>query len=508
MNRYLKCASLTILLSGAANAGNTDHDYRSLKIPTLHEVNFNDPEFNEDKKNWTKLKRKVASEMTFSQTDMSEDLRKIRDEWLTIGTGAELEMLLKKSYSNFNSYSDDSKYFLAQMHTALPLQGILWKLRPLFENSKGFLGNKSTHVTAVQAVRGAISALKMMLPTKQTEAMIQYFSEPSIEMSKNDQFKSVESFQNYLVESVIPSLNEAIKRVQMVSKNNAQKIYVWDNKMIFGRATFQDDLHRFSGHGPAEMNFVLATLYRAAHNILIYCAYNQEASIKVAGQMGSHLGVDSSIFASKRDDLGLTDEERVRLIRKAASVDNFLELRNYQGTDYGSRLMRQAYLSLRSSVVYAERSFEYLQVGESSKAMSLNPILYQPEVSPNLFKGVKNMKAVVLGEAELRDPITGDIVAVNLPSFYSDPPKSLGELLPTSFESGDAQKTIKNKKGENLYVRNYLRGRSLAWDNKIWQKYIPSAAGKSAEYMAEARRIIQYSFGTSMVFGLPEMFVD
>jgi hypothetical protein len=134
-------------------------------------------------------------------------------------------------------------------------------------------------------------------------------------------------------------------------------------------------------------------------------------------------------------------------------------------------------------------------------------MFFQQETAPNIQKGITNMKAVVQGPAEVRDPVSGDTVTINLPAFYKEPPQSLSELMATNFEGGEVQKTIKNKKGESLVVRNYLHGRSIAWDNSAWKKYVPSAEGKSSNYMSEARRIIHYSLGTSMVFGLPDMFV-
>lgn len=503
MNHFMKSVTLSLVLATtAAHAGN----YKSFKVPHVEAVAFDDPEFMKEKKEWTKLKRKLASATSFNGSDVSSDFQTLRDEWLKVKTGDEMEGLLKKSHANYNSYSEDTRYFLAQMHTAIPFRGIVWKLRPLFENSKGFLGNKSTHVTAIQAVRGAAASLKMFLPTKQSDAMIQFLTEPSVEMTKADQFKTVAEFQNYMVDKFIPVLNESISRIQAVTKNSAQKVYVWDHKIAFGRGTFEDDIQRFTGHGPAEMNFTIASLYRAYHEVLVFAAYNHDYAVKLVGELGSHLGVDSSII--KRNELGLTDKERSAIVRKAAEKHHFLELRNYDGSTYGTQLMKQAYNALMNSVVYAERSFEYLQSRDGSQAMSLNPILFQQEISPNLNKGIQNMKAVVSGLAEVRDPVTGDTVAINVKALYNDPPQSLSVLMPTGFESGEDQKTIKNKQGENLVVRNYLVGRSIAWDNGSWSKYVPSAAGKGPGYMAEARRIIAYSFGTSMVFGLPEMFVD
>jgi hypothetical protein len=104
--------------------------------------------------------------------------------------------------------------------------------------------------------------------------------------------------------------------------------------------------------------------------------------------------------------------------------------------------------------------------------------------------------------------VSGETVSLHLAAFYHNPPQSLGVLLPTQFEGGVIEKNIKNKQGEILKVRNYLRGRSIAWDNNAWKPFVPSAEGKDSNYMAEARRIIQYSFGTTSVFGLTHLFVD
>jgi hypothetical protein len=476
--------------------------------PIFTEHSFESTEFFKEKSSWSKIKRKLASDTTFNQSDLSPDYKKIRDEWLKIQSANEIEHFLKKTLSEYNSLSEDSKYFMTQLHPLIALRGIVWRARPLFEHSKGLLGNKSTHVSAVQFLRTAISSFKTILPSNQSDAVIHYFTEPSIDMTKKDQFQTVTDFQNFMMSDYIPFLQDSIKKLEVLSKNASDKIFVWDNKMVFGQGTFEDDIQRFRGHGVAEIHLTIASLYRASHDVLVYCAYNQDYSIQLMGEIGSHLGVDSSLFASKNKDLGLTDEERVKLVKNAVKKHHFLELRNYQGSQYGSQLMKQAYVALKNSVIFADRSYHFLQGQDSSKVMAINPLFVQNDLSPQLNKGITNMKAVVSGPAEVRDPISGETVSLHLSAFYFNPPQSLGILLPTQFEGGEIEKSIKNKQGEVLKVRNYLRGRSIAWDNNAWKSFVPSAEGKDSNYMAEARKTIQYSFGTSSVFGLTHLFVD
>jgi hypothetical protein len=419
-----------------------------------------------------------------------------------------MEALLIKSQAKYTTYSPDTKYFLAQMHMALPLRGVVWRMRKLFENNKKFMGNKSTHVMAIQAIRGAVTGLKDFLPTKQTDAGIEFFTEPSVSMSSSQQFQSINEFQKFLIEEVVPALNQATSRIIAIQKSAPENNFIWDNKIAFGTGTFEDEVNRYVGNGPAEINFVIASLYKSYHDILVYCAYNQDHAIKVAGEMGSHFGIDSGIFSSKGDDLGITDKERVSIQRKAVTQHHFLELQNYGDSKFGSDSMKQAFTALKNSVVYSERSYDYLQTKEASQAMALNPVLFQPELGKNLDKGLKNMKAIVSGMTEVRDPVTGETVTLNLPAFYNQPPQSLGALMATNFEDGEVEKVITNKKGEALKVRNYTRGRAIAWDNNAWKSFVPSAQGQKAGYMTEANRIINYSFGSSTVFGLTGLFVQ
>jgi hypothetical protein len=511
MANYLaKSLGLVLVMSSSltAYAKNASEFYTSYQFPQIQEEKFDDSIHLTMKKEWAKQSRKVASATNFQEGDLSSDFKTIRTSWLNVTTGDQMEKLLRESYSKFDTYAPDTKYFLAQMHLALPLRGIVWRMRKLFETSRGFLGNKSTHVMAIQAIRGSVTGLKIFLPTKQTDAGIEFFTEPSKAMTSADQFTSLAEFQNYLMLNVLPALTESIERIQGIQKSHPDATFVWDNKMAFGTGTFDDEISRYVGNGPAEVNFLIAGLYRAQHDLLVYCSYNQDRAIEVAGKLGAHIGIDSGVFSSKADDLGITDKEKVSTLKEAASKHKFLELRNYGGSKFATKALVNAYVSLKNSVIYFERAYDYLQTKDGNKSMALNPVLFQPEIAKNMENGIKNMKAVVQGPSEVRDPVTGKVVTIDLPAFYKSPPQSLSVLMASKFENGDNEKAILNTKGEKLLVRSYTNGRAIAWDNGAWEKYIPSAKGQRADYMSEASRVIRYSFGTSMVFGLPGLFVQ
>lgn len=496
-------ALILVSLSTSAFAGKpapaVTHDFW---IPSIQE------KMQEPSKATKSWKRKVASSQTFSESDLSEDYKKLRAEWLKVTNADQLEALLNASYAKFDSYSDDTKYFLTQAHIALPLRGIVWRMRPLFEKGKGkFVGNKSTHVMAIQMLRGVAASLDMALPTEQSSAVFAYITEPSAKMSTAQQFKSIEDFQNFLVGELSKKLSESAVRVDALLKKNPDSIFVWDNKMQFGTGTFRDDIQRYSGHGAAEMNITVAGLYKTIHDVLVFSAYNQNQMPEISKKISAHLGHDSvSWFGKEKEDLGITDEERIEIL-KDASKKGFLSLREAPKA-YGASLMTQAYRALVNFTVYSSSAYEQLQGKDPNPSMGLNPIHFSSDSQGRLDKGVKNMEAVVRGVTEVRDPVSGKSVTVNLPAFYAQPPQSLAGLMATQFEQGSNEKKIRSvASGEELVMRNYYKGRSIGWNNEVWKNYVPSAAGQKSDYMAEARRVIRYSLGTSIVFNLPALFV-
>lgn len=496
-------ALVTLSTSTWANPKLAEPSMAELMVPTIEDSWAEAPNTSAT----PATKRKIASSMTFAESDLSEDYKKLRTEWLKVDTADQLESLLKLTYTNYNSYSDDTKYFLTQAHVALPLRGIVWRLRPLFEKGDKFLGNKSTHVSAIQILRGVSGALDMALPTDQAKAGFKYFTEPSSEMSSKSQFRSVAEFQNFLTNELAKKLVESTQRIKSIVKTDSSKVFVWDNKMFFGTGAFRDEIQRYSGHGAAEMHLTAAGLYKSLHGLLVFSSYNQDSMLEVSKKLGAHLGQDSlTVLGREKQDLGLTDQERIELM-KEFTKKNYLSLRESPNNAHGKKLMGQAFTALSNYVYHSKTAYDYLQGKEANSAMVLNPMYFSEDSQAHLDNGIGNMVAAVKGPAEVRDPVSGKSVTVNVPNFYNNPPKNLSVLMATTFEKGENEKTIKAKNGESLKVRNYSKGRSIGWNNDVWKSYVPSAEGQSSQYMAEARRIIRYSRGTSLVMNLPAMFI-
>lgn len=497
--RIVLLGSLLCFQPVFAQAKLTGLNVKDLVVPEV--TNFTDEEFKAISTANKRSNRKVASEMNFSEADLSEDFVKFRDQFLSAKTGDQIQTLLQSSYEGYAKYSPDLQFFLAQIHIIRHHRALVWRVRPLFETGKFWSGNKATHVAAVQFVREAVTGLNATFPHSQTDAMIEYFTVPSKQMSDKDQFKTVAAFQQYLAQVQVPALNESVNRMKAILTANPTAIWKWDNKIFYGTGSFQDGIKRIKGLGAAEMHASIGMAYAAIHDALVFCAYNQDAIIDVAGDFGKSFGIDASAFAGSKTDLGLTDSERTEILRNAISKKRFLELRNYEGKTYGTNMMALAYTAKRNSVLNLAEAYEQVRGKTANSAMVINPGFFQDNLQNRLGQNVENMKSIVLQQTEVRDPVTGSVVTVDLPNYYKSPPTSLGALMATGFEGGQNEYEVKNTAGQALKVRNYKRGRAIAWNNNEWSKYIPSAKGQPASYMGEAQRVMLYSIGAHQVFG-------
>jgi hypothetical protein len=369
-------------------------------------------------------------------------------------------------------------------------------------------------MSAIQMVRNTVTGLSAAFPTAQTDAMIGYFTKPGPEMTEESQFSSIAEFQNFLVKEFVKYQVEAALRIKLLEKDYADApAWVWDNKMFYGTASFKSDFKQFVGHGSAERHIAMAVAWEAAHDAYVFSAYNQNDLLKVAAKLGRAYGLDLA-KGDSWDEMGLTDKERIKVIKNFADNSGFLELRGRDGAKdttvpkgLGAGYMKEAYTMKWWSVHEFSEAYAKIENKGADATMAINPILYQGNVQNRLNSGVKQMKNAMDGVTEFWDPVSSSSIKLNVPNYYKSPPESLVSLMANDWEPNKDLAPVKGRDGKALHYRNYFSGRSTGWDNKEWSKYVPSAKGKDPKYMLTAKRIMHYSVGATPVFGAVDLLV-
>lgn len=404
-------------------------------------------------------KRKPAATAAVDEKDLAEDFKAFRTKFLAAKTADELDALLIEADKNYDTYSPDLKYFVAQAEVIRPYRAIVHRMRPLFEHTK------SVHSVAVTTLKSIASNLRVYLPTDQWEAGFAYVTVPTSDPARNTQFQSIREFQDFLA-TTMPNLYQAMNRLNAIYKGGLQKPLVWDNKLFYGTGTFEDGLDRYRTHDFPELLTTMASVRLTAHSILVFCAYNQDEFLDFFEDMGRLAGLNGFNFLT---ELGVSASERAKVWNKR-KYNTFLTLAE---NDVGKRLMAEAFVHLKAAVTYTNAAWKHLDGKSDSDYALLSFGRFQMDRRAIELR-LKTMTDMVRGPTSVRSPITGEVVDVNLPAFFSNPPVNLKQLLPTQFDTTPEFLSVKTSAGAGVEYRNYFRGRATGWNNSAWAPYFPS----------------------------------
>jgi hypothetical protein len=409
-----------------------------------------------------------------------------------IKSADDLHRILVEMDRNFDTYSTDLKYFATHAVLLLPLRSIAFRLRPVLEE------NKAVHSSAVSALKSLAAALRIYLPQEHWKAGFEYVTAPSTDGTlTNSQFHKISDFQKSLVKELAPQIFNAIRRLVALGMRSPNRI-VWDNRLLAGTGTFEDGIQRFATHGMAEICASLSALHMSLHALYAYSAYFQDDAPDVAFALGRLAGIDgflASLPLGNPEDLGITAHDRASVLRRGEFV-NFLKLHS----KVGNGRSKLAFEHLKASISRMEEAWRYLESGENRPHAVLNPLAFAADKRIAELR-LKNMQAMLNGPTAMRSARTGEVVTVDLKSFYTSPYQDLKVLLPTRFDETPAERSLASSDGRTLRYRNYYRGRAVAWDKEAWKKVFPI----DSHQVATSVRVLSENWGAdyaSPLFGL------
>ncbi len=434
------------------------------------------------KAQFEKSKRVPSSQLKADEDMMSTEFKATRNKFLAIKTPEELETFLTDLDKNFDSFKEnDQKFFAAQIIPLRELRGFLWKSQPVFSKTK------ITHSVVLTAVKSTVSAVQVYLPTDQWKAGLGYVSQPFARDQKvSTQFQNEADVVSFVSGAFRQSLLKSARRIQALDLKDSY--IAWDNKLLYGKASFQDDIDRYRLVGEVERLSTLASLHATLSQIAYQRAYSAENSLNMYQDIGKLYGFDG--FFSKVD--GAPASKRSAVMRKPA-YQNYGVL-----VEDGAKWMEQSFQHMRESVRLTSALWNQIKREDRpiSEAFIFDSTFARPyERGGDL--SMANLEAMVEGRAQIRSGITGEVVVVDLPGFFSNPPQDLKAFLPTEFESSQEWKNIELKDGagkvHKLKARNYEVGRGVNWDSATYKSIFPEiSSGKS---VPESIRILSQSWG-------------
>ncbi len=449
--------------------------------------------------------RKLASTISeeWFEAKMSSEFKDIRQAFLKIKTGEELDQKLAFLDKNFATLKEtDSQFFVAQMIPLRSLRGMVWRLKPLVGDVK------LAHSVVLTSVKNVFMSANLFFPTDQTVALTEYLTQPFVEngiapWTRSGQAVNAYSpskaggeaeLQAHFTSVVIPMIETAADRISKIRFSSDWRVF--DNRLWYGGNSFPDAVDRYALVGEVERYVALANLYSAISTLSYQAAYSWNDFLNINVSMAQLYGWNSLSFEVD----GVPLAKRMKVLKT--------NLYSQWGTLVSPDLMSKAWINLSNSVIAADNAWQGMKTRKVSEYTLVNNSMALPFQRP-IDARVQGMKSLLEGESTVVSAITRESVKVNLKAFFDQPPQDLREMYPTGFVSGPQMSniTLKTTSGpSNFTYRNYLIGSGEHWDlgeKSVYQRLFPDLKKvpdlNRDQELKRHLRVLSQGWGTGML---------
>lgn len=450
------------------------------------------------------------SSQSVSDEYMSDAYKKFRDTFLALKSAEDFKKELSYLKANYDSLPTDLKYIACHLLPLSVFESYIYRMVPVVSQAR------VTQEFMLGQIRSFVGKMETYYPADNWKVVFDFLSQPFHLNAEDQRFQSTVEVQAFYATRVYPALLDSIKKLSELNLNEAQDLklrgrIVWDNKLRFGEDKFPDDLDRYRLITETERLASLARMHKKAYTLSLFSAYSWEDYIPLRKKLGEQVGYDVAQSIVGDDIKGMTSRDRVSIIRS-----NYPNM--YKLNSNGSEWMRRSYQHLRLSVTYLDLAWTGLKGNKDSDSpyMMLDPDLANMR-EREIDMAIANMKELtkvdisknappgsitdVNAASQITSSLSGNNVRVTLAKFFTNPPASLKNMLPTEFEGGEANLT-KTFSRTKLKYRNYYQGMATGWSVTEYSKLFadvskPSDVADSMALASQARggRLLMFPFG-------------
>jgi hypothetical protein len=399
-------------------------------------------------------------------------MEKFVESVLSVEHAADIDTILDQVEREYASYPADVKFIATQLLPLRLFKGFTYRFRPLVEKYR------ADHSASLFSLRETASFLNVFFPTNQWKAGFDYVTTPA---ANSTQWTRVADYQAFVVAELVPAAEKFLARMEEIQ--NTERIVV-DNKILYGTASFQDNIDRYKVIMKDDIVAMIATTHGAIASMTAGAAYNFDAAPELLQELGKVVGLDGWFFESVE---GFTSSERTRVVKQQKYNALFTLLPN------GRSLMLKSFSHAKASIERARQAWSGIKNRPSNEASPLNSASFKPW-SRMTELDLKNIEAIMAGPAALRSAVTGETIQVNLPEFFTNPPTDLKVFLPTQFNNDSRELTANGKKYNNPYW-----GMATGWQLDAFKPYLPSV--NSTADLWRASQILSQTWGAAPING-------
>lgn len=400
-----------------------------------------------------------------------------------ISSPAELDRALALLDTDYDKLSRHEK-FLAIMFVPLhEMRGFLWKMRPFFA------GSKALHSMSLSIVQRMFTYQKAVMNSNDWDQLMVYLSTPY--EGKDGVFVSQFRNEGELTAQFVrfrTALGKSYDRLAALSELSDAQPLLFDKKVLYGAASFKEDLDRYRFVGETDRQFLLASLQMVMGKLAAFRAYSNLNFHLAITEVGKIYGIDGFFYT---EVMGAPTKERADRIAKNAKFADYERL-NGDGGEW-----------MKNAGLNAAKALEHFRLFVNGLSRKENK---QYIVDTDLFKNsdreialaLDNMDAMLKGPTKITSHVTGHSVTVDLATFFANPPQDLKKLYAQDFEGGQAIMKIKDQKGNETTYRSYTYGRGIKWRGDVYKTYFPSItvdANQLTSDVPKATEVLMQSWG-------------
>lgn len=410
--------------------------------------------------------------------------------------------ILEKARRNntLGDLSNDYKIMAAYLYGVKDLRGVGYRLHGLAESDKNKHYNKGiASDLMIIKLQNIASHINLYYPAF-GDVAFDWIALPTATQKKD--FKFVSDIQDFMMSTIYADL-QLTKQIFDSVEISITSPVTMDAILLTGSKNVMTPDKRYYNIYPHALEAMKSNIESQSHDLIIFSQYNRDDYFNYQYKQSSSMF--NIVPAQYR--VGRPKSEVVSNLKKWNNLYTLREIGVNPPAGYDTWMLRawehvKSHVDAESRVVELMKEVKEVLSPEEAWQAIANPYivsLYKKNPTNLMSKrsALVNKENVVL-----RSWVTGDVVSVNLPKFYTNPPEDLKAFLPTSFDT-NAKKRFKYN-GKDLV--NYRYGMPNSWNVQEWSKYFPSV--KSNDDIRVLTGVLNRSSEAPVVGAIVNKFVS
>lgn len=459
------------------------------------------------------IKREISQVKVYDETNISPMAYQFTQDLKSSTTIIKIDRFINTHYKKLESFRtlnklnelpNDYRLMASFVYPIVNLRGSLYRIFGLVERGSGKHYNLKIVRTILNSKLQALASLINTYCPSVGNVIFDWLTSPGPGIETD--LKYVHQVQDFIMTDIYVNLQKMLEIVESIKNISVNAPITIDSSVFTGQKNALPKDRRYFNIRSHELTALKQIIHSYSHGMILYAQYDRDDFINFEYAKKKKQGNPLHLFSSKVRGFSMYD--RVKELKRWKSLYTFRKIGLSKPKEF-STWMLTAYDHAKKHSILEPLFLEQVTIASNAltlKQAQLSIINPKSKVllttrSKELFK--KKSLLLLNDQSSVRNTITGEMILVNYPKFYSHPPKDLKLFLPLKDGFNlEGKKRLFNKK-----IINYRYGQAKAWNISYWKEYFPSV-NTNSDIKAVAQTIKSSSSSSNMILNILVRFVS